>query len=112
MASSRIVSRLLVPATRGGLSLIGHTGGPTRTFFYRNSRNLPEIFLGSSANVFRDLEREFERMQRQFDHVFRGGASNNANANDNRALTNYTRGATNGKRNSRSSRAAGVNRVV
>ena len=94
MASSRIVSRLLVPTTRRGLSMIGNTSGPIRTIFYRNPRNLPDIFLGSSSNVFRDLEREFERMQRNFDHFFRG--SNTNNTVDNRSLTNYTGGA-NGK---------------
>lgn len=94
MASSRIGSRLLVPTTRCGLSMIGNTSGPIRTFFYRNPRNLPDVFLGSSSNVFRDLEREFERMQRNFDHFFRGSNANNTV--DNRSLTNYTGGA-NGK---------------
>jgi len=93
MSSSRIVSRLLLPTTRYGLSMMGHTGAPVRTFFYRNPRNLPDVFLGSSSHVFRDLEREFDRMQRQFDHFFRGGSANNAG--DNQALTNYTRGGTN-----------------
>ena len=90
MASSRIVSRLLVPTTLNRLSLIGNTSGPVRHFFYRNPRNLPDIFLGSSSNVFRDLEREFDRMQRQFDSVFRGNTTN-----DNRSL--ITRDGTNGK---------------
>jgi hypothetical protein len=90
MASSRIVSRLLVPTTLNRLSLIGNTSGPVRHFFYRNPRNLPDIFLGSSSNVFRDLEREFDRMQRQFDSVFRGNTTN-----DNRSLV--TRDDTNGK---------------
>ncbi|UJR38258.1 hypothetical protein I4U23_030931 [Adineta vaga] len=93
MASSRIVSRLLVPTTRCGLSMIGNTCGPVRTFFYRNPRNLPDVFLGSSSNVFRDLEKEFDRMQRQFDNYFRG--SNTNNANDNRSLMNYTGNNTN-----------------
>ncbi|CAF0883376.1 unnamed protein product [Adineta ricciae] len=88
MASSRIVSRLLVPTARCGLSMIGNPSGPIRTIFYRNPRNLPDVFLGSSSNVFRDLEREFERMQRNFDHFFRG--SNTNNTVDNRSLTNYT----------------------
>lgn len=93
MASSRIVSRLLVPTTRSCLSTIGNTSGPVRYFFNRNPRNLPDIFLGSSSNVFRDLEREFDRMQRQFDNYFRGGN----NANDNRSLVTSPRGRQNGK---------------
>jgi len=83
MASSRIVSRL-VPMTLGRLSTIGNTSGPVRHFFSRNPRNLPEVFLGSTSNIFRDFEREFDRMQRQFDNFFRGG-------NDNRSLMNYFR---------------------
>jgi hypothetical protein len=90
MASSRIVSRLLVPTTRSCLSTIGKTNMPIRHFFARNPRNLPDVFLGSSSNIFRDLEREFDRMQRQFDNVFRGW-----NTNDNRSL--ISRGETNGK---------------
>ncbi len=93
MASSRIVSRLLVPTTLSRLSTIGNTSGPVRHLFSRNPRNLPDIFLGSSSNVFRDLEKEFERMQRQFDNYFRGGN----NTNDNRSLVNYSRGDKNGK---------------
>jgi len=91
MASSRIVSRLLVPTTLSRLSSIGNTSGPVRHFFSHNPKNLPDIFLGSSSNVFRDLEREFDRMQRQFDNYFRGGS----NTNDNRSLVNYSRGGTN-----------------
>jgi hypothetical protein len=93
MASSRIVSRLLVPTTLSRLSTIGNTSGPVRHFFSRNPTNLPDIFLGSSSNVFRDLEREFDRMQRRFDNYFRG----TTRANDNRSLVDYSRGNTNGK---------------
>jgi hypothetical protein len=93
MASSRIVSRLLVPTTLSRLSTIGNTSGPVRHFFSRNPRNLPDIFLGSSSNIFRDLEREFDRMQRQYDNYFRGATR----ANDNRSLVDYSRGNTNGK---------------
>jgi len=90
MASSRIISRLLVPTTLSRLSSIGNTSGPIRHIFYRNPRNLPDIFLGSTSNVFRDLEKEFQRMQRQFDNVFNG-------SNDNRSLVNYSRGDSTGK---------------
>jgi hypothetical protein len=89
-SSSRIVSRLLVPTTLSRLSTIGSASSPVRHFFYRNPRNLPDIFLGSSSNVFRDLEREFDRMQRQFDQYFRSG-------NNNQSLVNYSPGGTNGK---------------
>lgn len=92
MASSRVVSRLLVPTTLSRLSTVGSVGSPVRHFIYRNPKNLPDIFLGSSSNVFRDLEKEFDRMQRQFDHFFRGGN----NTNDNRSLVNYSRDGTNG----------------
>jgi HSP20 family molecular chaperone IbpA len=93
MASSRIISRLLVPTTVGRLSMIGNTSGPVRHFFNRNPRNLPDIFLGSTSNVFRDFDREFDRMQRQFDNYFRGNITNN----DNRSLINSPQGGTNGK---------------
>jgi hypothetical protein len=93
MASSRIISRLLVPTTLSRLSTIGNTSSPVRHFFSRNPRNLPDIFLGSSSNVFRDLEREFDRMQKQFDNFFRSGI----HANDNRSLIDYSRGGMNGK---------------
>ena len=92
MASSRVLSRVLVPSTLSRLSAIGNMSGPVRHFFYRNPRNLPDIFLGSTSNVFRDLEREFDRMQRQFDHFFRDGN----NTNDNRSLVNHSRGGANG----------------
>jgi len=90
MASSRIISRLLVPTTLSRLSTIGNTSGPIRHIFYRNPRNLPDIFLGSTPNVFRDLEKEFQRMQRQFDNYFNG-------SNDNRSLVNYSRDDSTGK---------------
>jgi hypothetical protein len=90
MASSRIVSRLLVPTTLNRLSTIGSTSGPVRHIFFDNSRNLPDIFHGSSSNVFRDLEREFDRMQQRFDNYFRSG-------NNNQSLANYSPGNTNGK---------------
>ena len=92
MASSRIVSRL-VPTTLSRLSTMGNTSGPVRHFFSRNPRNLPDIFLGSTSNVFRDLEREFDRMQRQFDNYFRSGTR----ANDNRSLVDHSHSNTNGK---------------
>jgi len=91
MASSRIVSRLLVPTTLNRLSIIGNTSGPVRHFFNHNPRNLPDLFLGSTSNVFRDLEREFDRMQRQFDNYFRGNNTNN----DSRSLVNSSRSETN-----------------
>lgn len=91
MASSRIVSRLL-PTTLSCLSRMGTTNGSMRHFFYRNPRNLPDVFLGSTRNVFRDLEREFEHMQRQFDNYFRGSTENN-----NQSLVNHSRAVTNGK---------------
>jgi hypothetical protein len=93
MASSRIISRLIVPTTLSRLSTIGNMSSPVRYIFSRNPRNLPDIFLGSSSNVFRDLEREFDRMQRQFDHFFRSGI----NTNDNQSLVNYSRDGINGK---------------
>jgi hypothetical protein len=92
MASSRIVSRL-IPATLSRLSTIGNTSSPVRHFFSRNPRNLPDIFLGSTSNVFRDLEREFDRMQRQFDNYLRGGTR----TNDNRSLVDSSLGNANGK---------------
>src|SRR5689334_14285299 len=93
MASSRIISRLIVPTTRNHLSRVVNTSVPVRYFFNRNPKNLPDLFFGSSTNVFRDLEREFERMQRQFDNFFRGTSP----STDNRSLTNFSRGGTNGK---------------
>jgi hypothetical protein len=93
MASTRIVSRLLVPTTLNRLSIIGNSSGPVRHLFYRNPRNLPDIFLGSSSNVFRDLEREFDRMQRQFDNYFRSGN----NPNNNLSLVDSSQSGTNGK---------------
>lgn len=91
MASSRIVSRL-VPTTLHRLAL-GSGQGPIRHFFYRNPRNLPDVFLGSTSSLFRDLEREFDRMQRQFDNFFRSSVGNN-----NRSLVDASRGgSSNGK---------------
>ncbi|CAF0719272.1 unnamed protein product [Adineta steineri] len=96
MASSRLILRLVAPNSLSRLSTIGNTNGSIRHFFYRNPRNLPDVFLGSSSNVFRDLEKEFERMQRQFDNYFRGSNNNNnINTNDNRSLANYSRDSTN-----------------
>lgn len=83
MASSRIISRLLVPTTLSRLSTIGNIGCSVRYFFNRNPRNLPDLFLGSTSNVFRDLEKEFDRMQRQFDNFFRSSVPTN-----NRSLVN------------------------
>ena len=93
MSSSRLVSRLLVPTTICRRSLIGNGNGPIRHLFYRNSRNLPDVFLGSASNLFRDLEREFDRMQRQFDGYLR----HDNNANQDRSLLNYPRDTANGK---------------
>jgi hypothetical protein len=90
MASSRIVSRLLTPTTLGRLSIIGNTSVPVRHFFNHNSRNLPDVFLGSASNVFRDLEKEFDRMQSRFDNYFQG-------TNENRSLANTSRSGANGK---------------
>ncbi|CAF0866552.1 unnamed protein product [Rotaria sordida] len=87
MASTRIISRVLVPTTLCRLSTIGNIGTPIRHFFYRNPGNLPDVFRGTASSVFRDLEREFDRMQRQFDNYFRGNT-----ADDSRSLTNYSRG--------------------
>lgn len=95
MASSRILSRVLVPTKLNRLAVLGNGQGPIRHFFYRNPRNLPDVFLGSTSNMFRDLEREFERMQRQFDHFFRNNAS--SDNNNNRSLVDYSRGGNNGK---------------
>ncbi|CAM4778121.1 unnamed protein product [Rotaria magnacalcarata] len=83
MASFRIISRLLVPTTLSRLATVGNINGPVRHLLYRNPRNLPGVFLGSTSNIFRDLEREFDRMQRQFDNYFRGNVTN-----DNRSLIN------------------------
>ncbi|CAF0917723.1 unnamed protein product [Rotaria sp. Silwood1] len=88
MASTRIISRLLVPTTLCRLSTIGNMSGPVRHLFYRNPRNLPDVFRGTTSSIFRDLEKEFERMQQQFDNYFRGGS-----ANDNQSLVNYSFGA-------------------
>ncbi|CAF4819518.1 unnamed protein product, partial [Rotaria sp. Silwood2] len=90
MASTRIISRLIVPNTLCRLSAVGNMGGPIRHLFYRNPRNLPDVFLGTTSSVFRDLEREFERMQRQFDNYFRGNS-----LNDNQSLVNFSRSDTN-----------------
>ena len=92
MASARIVSRVLAPTTLNRLAVLGNGQGPVRHFFYRNPRNLPDVFVGSTSNLFRDLEREFDRMQRQFDNVFRG----NTSGNQNRSLTETSRGGNNG----------------
>jgi hypothetical protein len=89
MASSRIVSRPLVPTTRSCLWTIGKTNVPVRHFFPRTPRNLPAIF-GASSNIFQDLEGEFDRIHRQFDHFFR-----NWNTGDNQSL--ISRGGINGK---------------
>ncbi|CAF3310654.1 unnamed protein product [Rotaria socialis] len=83
MTSSRIISRLIVPTTLSRLATLGNINGPVRHLVYRSPRNLPGVFLGSTSNIFRDLEREFDRMQRQFDNYFRGNV-----ANDNRSLIN------------------------
>ena len=93
MSSSRLVSRLLVPTTVCRRSLIGNANGPIRHLFYRNPRNLPDVFLGSASNLFRDLEREFDRMQRQFDGYFR----HDNNTSQNRSPVNYPRDTANGE---------------
>lgn len=92
MASSRIISRILVPTTLGRLSTMGNMSGQVRHFFNRNPNNLPDLFFGSTRNVFRDLDREFERMQKQFDNYFRDFTGTN-----NRPLANFLRTGANGK---------------
>ena len=97
MAATRIVSRLRVPTTLNRLSAIGNSSGPVRHFF---SRNLPDLHFGpSSNNIFRDMEKQFDRMQRQFDHYFRGltGATGRANRSNTNSLVNYPSGFANGR---------------
>ena len=92
MALSRVISRLLIPGTWSRLSMIGNVNGSIRHFFYRHPKYLPDVF-GSTLNIFRDLEREFERMQRQFDNYFR----NQTGIND-RSLVSFPRSGTSGEK--------------
>lgn len=97
MAATRIVSRLRVPTTLNRLSAIGNSSVPARQFF---SRNLPDLHFGHSANnVFRDMEKQFDRMQQNFDRYFRGftGATGRGNTDNTNSLVNYPSGFANGK---------------
>jgi hypothetical protein len=89
MALSRFASRLLAPMTLSRLSMIGSKSGPVRSFFHHHRRNLPETYFASASNIFKSWEKEFERMQEQFNNYFR-------DLKNNRPITNYSPGG-NGK---------------
>ncbi|CAF0918972.1 unnamed protein product [Rotaria sordida] len=88
MASSRVVSRLLAPTTLSRLSTIGSKSGPVRYFWHHHHhrKNLAETYFGSASNVFQRWEKEFDRIQEQFNHFFQDLKNNrsltNGNGND------------------------------
>jgi len=61
-------SRLLALKNLSRLSTIG-----TRYFWHHHHhrRNLPETYFSSVSNVFERWEKEFDRMQEQFNNFFR-----------------------------------------
>jgi hypothetical protein len=60
-------SRLLALKNLSRLSSIG-----TRYFWHHHHRrSLPETYFGSVSNVFERWEKEFDRMQEQFNNFFR-----------------------------------------
>ena len=68
MASTRVLSRLLVPKNLHRLSTIGANQGPVRQFWHHHHhhrRELPVI-----SNVIERWEKEFDRMQEQFNNFF------------------------------------------
>jgi hypothetical protein len=72
MASTRVVSRLLAPKNLSRLSTIGSQSGPMRYFWHHHHhrRNVPEKYFGSMTDVFERWEKEFDRMQQQFNSFF------------------------------------------
>ncbi len=76
-------SRLLALKNLSRLSTIG-----TRYFWHHHQhprRNLPETYFGSVSNVFERWEKEFDRMQEQFNNFFR-------DLKNNQAVTSYSVG--------------------
>ncbi len=55
---------------------------------HHHHRNLPEKYFGSLSNVFERWEKEFDRMQQQFNNFFQ-------DLKNNRTLTSYTLGGDN-----------------
>ena len=87
----RILTRRILPLTTNRLSLIGNTNGSMRHLLHRNPRNLPDLFFGSTSNLFGELEKEFDRMQRRFDKYFQNYE------NEPQSLTTYPKFSANGK---------------
>jgi len=76
-------SRLLALKNLSRLSTIG-----TRYFWHHHHhprRNLPETYFGSVSNVFERWEKEFDRMQEQFNNFFR-------DLKNNQVVTSYSVG--------------------
>jgi HSP20 family molecular chaperone IbpA len=69
--------------TLSRLSTISSKSGPVRSFCNHHHRNLPETYFGSASNIFKIWEKEFERMQQQFDNYFR-------DLKNNQPITNYS----------------------
>ncbi|CAF1022180.1 unnamed protein product [Adineta ricciae] len=69
MALARVTQRLFVPRLA---KIVGSQTGSTRHFFHRHHyhKYLPETSFASMANVFQRWEKEFERMQGQFNKFF------------------------------------------
>jgi len=85
MASSRVVSRLLTPITLSRLSAVSNKSSPIRYFWHHHHqrRNLPETYFGSMSNVFERWEKEFDRMQQQFNNFFQ-------DLKNNRTVTSFS----------------------
>lgn len=67
--AARLLSRRIQPLVNSTFLSIGiRPVQSSRNFFQRNN-NLPDLFFGTASNFFRDLEKEFERMHRQFDRL-------------------------------------------
>lgn len=86
MASSRVLSRLLTPTTLSRIVGKNGGGGAVRQFWHHHHRkNLPEQYIGPISNVIERVEKEFERMQQQFNNFFQ-------DIKNNRPLTNPSAG--------------------
>lgn len=69
MASSRVLSRLFIPAHLSRIA--NRNGGQIRQFWHHHHRHhLPEKYFGPMSNIVERFEKEFDRMQQQFNNLF------------------------------------------